>query len=305
MLSKNYLENFYFLIENLKKHVKFARDKLYLVISEELNEEEYLNTLSELEEIFKNITEKLYLLNNFFKFLKEKGTRFKGNSLDYLFFQTYFLIEKEERKFLIKRKQTIDLINYINKFIQLANNFLVRINLFLERSEVSTNILRKYFSIMSNETTHLEIIMEKTKNLLNSYSTIALDKLIFNELALKRIKKERNWNSLKLILYDLKVLIKEGLKGSNQLRIMPNGFIDYLERHKKERIILRKINNKELIVYDILFDHLGKDKKDYNKYWEGSVKINNNNVLVLTKPLLSFIIVDTENRIVKILYEFL
>ncbi len=305
MLDKNYLEDFYFLIENLKKNVENSRNKLYLIISENLSEEEYLNILSELEELFKKIMEKLYLINNFFNYLKEKGNKFKGESLDYLFFQIYFLIEKEERKFLIKRKTTIDLNSYIAKFINLANNFLLRINLFLERTELAKSILKKYFIVMSNETTHLEIVLEKIKELLRNYKLIELDKLIFNEIALKKLKKERNWNSLKLILHDLKVLIKEGLKGSNQLRIMPNNFIDYLEKHKKERIILRKINDKELIVYDILFDHLGKDKKDYERYWEGEVEVKIKNTLVLTKNLLSFIMADKENKIAKVLYELL
>lgn len=127
-------------------------------------------------------------------------------------------------------------------------------------------------------------------------SKIFLKTLSFTNKALKRIKKENDKIREKEILEELKFLVLNGISANHQERLLNKyknfDLIDYLEHHKKQRIILFKKSEEEYQIIDILFDHLGRDELDYKRYWDGEENIDFNERVVLKEKELEDIFIQ-------------
>jgi hypothetical protein len=294
----------YFLYELLNKDIK------------KLSEEELLKNLEIVEEALNGINQKIIDILEFFKQIEnDKKYYFNGKNLLLIFYNQYFLF-KEQKLFLIRNKKELfeyleSLKKHVNKLKDLSTNLVDKID---NNRELIYHILQKYYSLFSEEQSHMEYVLSKIKELEKFYFEIKIEKLYFSKLAIEKIKKQKNINSLKTIFMRLESLVKEGI--SNQIRIFGKGpdnlrLIDYPEGHTKERFALLPVYNgnniKEIIVYDIFFDHLGKDKKEYESYWRGEyLKLNKEEMLylMLDKELLSFIMTK-ENNILKTLLKII
>jgi len=266
--------------------------------------EEIIELLNNLELLLNSLNDELELIKKLFEEISIYGYKFKDKNLFLLFYNYYFLFK--ERNFFITKEEVLleyleKLKEHIKKLKDLVYSLLDRIN----DKKLVESILRKHYSIFSKEQSHVEYVINKTNYLIDNYYKIKINRLSFTDLSIKKIKKYKDINHLKIILLRLENLIREGLN-SNRLRLFNEGLakeldlIDYPDEHTRERFALKPIykngNLDEIIVYDVFLDHLGKDKKDYENYWKGNIKETHTlRYLVLDKELLAFLLTKDSN----------
>jgi len=297
----NYLFRFNERINDLFVLLKKTNNLLYSFLKDKpnYNEEELIKLLESVELLLNNLDKEIRLLKDLFEEIRINGYKFKDKNLLLLFYNYYFLL-KERSFFLIKEELLFDFLEKLNFHIEKLKEVIYGLLDKIKNERLVHSILKKFYSIFSKEQSHLEYVINKTSFLIDNYNKIKINELIFTDLAVKKIKKYKDKDHIKILFLRLENLIREGLN-SNRIRLFNRGLakelglIDYPNEHTRERFAIKPIYKNtyldSLIVYDIFFDHMGKDKKDYEDYWKGKIKrVKKLEYLVLNKELLAFLL---------------
>jgi len=297
----NYLFRFNERINDLFVLLKKTNNLLYSFLKDKpnYNEEELIKLLESVELLLNNLDKEIRLLKDLFEEIRINGYKFKDKNLLLLFYNYYFLL-KERSFFLIKEELLFDFLEKLNFHIEKLKEVIYGLLDKIKNERLVHSILKKFYSIFSKEQSHLEYVINKTSFLIDNYNKIKINELIFTDLAVKKIKKYKDKDHIKILFLRLENLIREGLN-SNRIRLFNRGLakelglIDYPNEHTRERFAIKPIYKNayldSLIVYDIFFDHMGKDKKDYEDYWKGKIKrVEKLEYLVLNKELLAFLL---------------
>jgi hypothetical protein len=110
---------------------------------------------------------------------------------------------------------------------------------------------------------------------------IKINLIQFSKKSIKKIKKNIEKDKIATFEFfeEISTFIKEYPNNLNQIRRFTKykdiELLDFLEHHKKLRIIgVIDIINNLIFIENILFDHLGKDKLEYEYYWEGKENLD-------------------------------